>query len=211
MATSDGARARLRRYWDRHARSYDRQMSFMERRLLGDHRDWVCSQAEGDVLEVSVGTGLNLAHYPREARVTGLDWSPAMLEQAQRRAEELGRSVRLVEGDAQALEFADESFDTVVCTYSLCGIPDDRQAVAEMRRVLRPGGRVRLVDHVEAEPVALRAVQRLLELVTVPLGGEYLRRRPSKLVEAAGFEVEQRERSRLGIVERVVARKPLER
>src|SRR6266516_5015549 len=98
---------RLRRYWDKHAGSYDQQMRFFDRRVFGDTRDWVCSQASGDVLEVAIGTGLNLPHYPGDVRLTGVEWSLAMLDIARRRARELGRKVDLRPGDAQALEFPD--------------------------------------------------------------------------------------------------------
>jgi ubiquinone/menaquinone biosynthesis C-methylase UbiE len=199
---------RLRRYWDKHARSYDRQMAFWERRLFGDGRQWVCAQARGQVLEVAIGTGRNLPHYPEGTRLTGIDFSPVMLELARRQAEVLGRTVDLRLGDAQALELPDASFDTVVCTLSLCAIPDERRAVAEMKRVLRPGGRLLLLDHVAGAPRWVRAVQWLLERVTRPLGEEHLRRRPLVQVQAEGFQIERRERSKLGIVERLAARKP---
>jgi ubiquinone/menaquinone biosynthesis C-methylase UbiE len=206
--SSDDSAERLRRYWDRNARSHDRQMRFFERALLGEHRTWVDSRATGAVLEVAVGTGLNLGYYRADVRLTGIGWSREMIERARRRAHDLGRAAELREGDAQALEFDDESFDTVVCTYSLCGIPDDRRAVAEMYRVLRPGGLLLLVDHVASDVPPVRLGQRVLELATVPLGGEHLTRRPVHLVRAAGFEVVEQDRSRLGIVERVAARKP---
>ncbi|HJU02379.1 MAG TPA: methyltransferase domain-containing protein [Actinomycetes bacterium] len=199
---------RLRRYWDRHARSYDRQMAFMERVLFGDGRHWVCSQATGETLEVAIGSGRNLPFYPQGIRLTGIDFSPEMLQLAERRAHQLGRQVDLRLGDAQALELPDASFDTVVCTLSLCAIPDEQRAIAEMKRVMRPGGHLLLLDHVAAGPRLARAVQWLLERVTVPLGGEHLRRRPLLQVQAEGFDVEGRERSKLGIVERLAARKP---
>jgi ubiquinone/menaquinone biosynthesis C-methylase UbiE len=183
-------------------------MAFWERRLFGDGRQWVCAQASGEVLEVAVGTGRNLPLYPQGIRLTGVDFSPQMLELARRRANQLGRSVDLRLGDAQALDLPDASFDTVVCTLSLCAIPDQRRAIAEMKRVLRPGGQLLLLDHVAAAPRAPRAVQWLLERITVPLGGEHLRRRPLPQVQAEGFDVERRERYKLGIVERLVARKP---
>jgi ubiquinone/menaquinone biosynthesis C-methylase UbiE len=110
----------LRRYWDRHARSYDRQMAFLERVLFGDGRHWVCAQATGDVLEVAIGSGRNLPLYPQGIRLTGIDFSPQMLQLAQRRAQQLGRQVDLRLGDAQALDLPDAAFDTVVCTLSLC-------------------------------------------------------------------------------------------
>jgi ubiquinone/menaquinone biosynthesis C-methylase UbiE len=199
---------RQRRYWDKHAGSYDREMAFFERVLFGDGRAWACGQAHGRVLEIAVGTGRNLAFYPDTVTLTGIDVSPEMLGIARRRADELARPVDLQVGDAKALVFPDDSFDTVVCTLSLCGIPDVDRAVAEMKRVLRPGGRLLLLDHVAGASWEVRAVQRLLEMVTVRVGGEHLLRRPLGQVEAAGFQIERRERSKRGIVERLVARKP---
>jgi ubiquinone/menaquinone biosynthesis C-methylase UbiE len=203
-----GERDKLRRYWNKHSRHYDRDMRFLDRIAFGESRAWVCSQATGDVLEVAIGTGLNLPHYPAEVRLTGIEWSPAMLEHARRRAEEVGRTVTLREGDAQALPFPDAGFDTVVCTLSLCAIPDDQRAVNEMIRVLRPGGRLLLLDHVASSNRPARALQRLLELVTIPTGGEHFRRRPLHHVQAAGLEIERHDRFKLGIVERLTARKP---
>ena len=207
---SDKRARRLRRYWDKHARNYDKQMAFWERRLFGNGRQWVCSQASGEVLEVAIGTGRNLPLYPEGIRLTGIDFSPQMLQLARHRAEELGRQVDLRQGDAQALELPDASFDTVVCTLSLCAIPDERRAVAEMKRVLRPGGRLLLLDHVAGTPRRVRAIQRLLEQVTRPLNEEHLLRRPLLQVQAEGFQIERAERFKLGIVERLAARKPAE-
>src|SRR4051812_10653321 len=132
---------RVREIFDRDAPRHDRTMGFFERLLFRDARSWVCSQAEGRTLELAVGTGLNLPYYPSGVKLTGIELSPAMLERAQARAKELGRDADLLLGDATALDFADASFDTVVCTFGLCTIPDDAAAVAEARRVLRPGGR----------------------------------------------------------------------
>jgi ubiquinone/menaquinone biosynthesis C-methylase UbiE len=199
---------RLRRYWDKHSRSYDKQMAFFDRKLFGDSRQWVCGRAVGDVLEVGVGTGLNLDSYAEDVTITGVDLSPAMLEHAQRRAAASGRKVTLQVGNAHRLEFPDASFDTVVCTFSLCAIPDERRAVAEMWRVLRPGGHLLLADHVVSTSAPVRLLQRVLEVVTIPIGGENFRRRPIVHVRNQGFAIEQQERFRLGIVERVAARKP---
>jgi ubiquinone/menaquinone biosynthesis C-methylase UbiE len=203
-----GREERLRRYWDKHAGSYDKQMGFFDRHVFGGSRDWVCSRARGQVLEVAIGTGLNLAHYPDEVQLTGVEWSPAMLDIARHRARQLGRTVDLRHGDAQALEFPGACFDAVVCTFSLCAIPDDQKAVAEMARVLRPGGLLLLADHVEASPWAARAAQALIEVVSIPVGGEYYRRRPIRHVQALGFSIEDQDRFKLGIVERLAARKP---
>ena len=97
MATQKDKTERWRRSWDRHATTYDREMGFFERTLFKDRRDWVCLQAEGDVLEVAIGTGLNLEHYPPDVRLTGIELSPEMLKIARRRAAELPRSIDLRE------------------------------------------------------------------------------------------------------------------
>jgi ubiquinone/menaquinone biosynthesis C-methylase UbiE len=198
---------RWNRYWDRKSATYDAEMGVWDRRLFGDSREWACGQATGEVLEVAVGTGLNLACYPAEVTLTGLDLSSGMLELARSRARDLGRAVTLRQGSAHELPFAEASFDTVVCTFGLCAIPDPAAAVREMCRVLRPGGRLILVDHVASSSGVVRAMQWLVELASVPLAGEHFRRRPLKLVEALGLPVERRERFKLGLVERLVARK----
>lgn len=198
---------RVRELWDKHARTYDRQIRIFERVLFAGGREWACAQAQGGVLEIAVGTGRNFPHYPRDIRVTGIDLSPNMLEIARRRARELGFEADLRLGDAQDVDFGDESFDTVVCTLSLCSIPDARRAVAEVRRVLRPGGRFLLLEHVRSPLIPVRIVQRVLQ----PLfrtQGDSLLREPLEHLRAEGLQVERLERSKWGIVERVAARKP---
>src|SRR5438093_13575407 len=107
---------RVLRLYENEAHKYDRQMRFFDRLLFAGGREWVCKQAEGEVLEIGIGTGRNLPHYRDDVRLTGIELSPAMLEIAGTRARELGREIDLRVGDAQAVEFADDSFDTVVCT-----------------------------------------------------------------------------------------------
>jgi len=207
MAATAGQPERWRRYWDKHSASYDRQIGFFDRHLFRDSRAWVCAQAGGRTLEVAIGTGLNLPLYPAGITLTGIDFSPAMLDLARRRAGELGAAADLREADAQALPFDGDAFDTVVCTFSLCAIPDHRRALAEMHRVLRPGGLLLLADHVAGSARPTRAVQRLLEVVTVPLQGEHFLRRPLDQVKDLGFTVERRDRFTLGLVERIAARR----
>jgi ubiquinone/menaquinone biosynthesis C-methylase UbiE len=199
---------RVRALQDKEAPRYDRQISFFERLLFEGGREWVCSQAEGEVLELAAGTGRNLPHYPDGVRLTTIELSPEMLAIARRRAAEEGREVDQRLGDAQALEFPDESFDTVVITLGLCTIPDDRQAVGEAHRVLRAGGRLLLLEHVRSPRLPVRAVQRLLDPLAVRFVGDHLVREPLDHLKAEAFEVERVERSKWGIVERVMARKP---
>lgn len=193
------------RTWDRYADRYDRDIGFFERVQFKGGREWVCSQASGDVLEVAVGTGRNLPFYPKGVRLTGLDFSAAMLDIARSRVLRTAHKVALIQGDAQSLPFDDGSFDTVVCTLGLCGVPDERVAIAEMHRVLRPGGRLLLLDHIGSHHKPIWLVQRLIGLLTVRMLGDHQTRRPLPLVEQAGFVVERKERLKAGTVERVAA------
>jgi ubiquinone/menaquinone biosynthesis C-methylase UbiE len=199
---------RLLALWQEYAPRYDRDAGRLEKMLLDDGRAWVAGQAKGEVLEVAIGTGLNLEFYPAGVSLTGLDLSPAMLDQARDRAAALGREIVLREGQAHAMPFADDSFDTVVCTLGLCSVPDERPVIAEMYRVLRPGGRLLLLDHVGSHHRLVFWWQRMLEKNMLRQCGDYQTRRPLPLVQQAGFVIEHQERRKLGVVERVTARKP---
>ena len=197
----------MREIFDASAAQYDREMAFNEKLLFGDGRAWACSQARGQVLEIAIGTGRNLPFYPAGVEITGIEISPAMLEIARQRAQSLGRQVELVAGDAQALPFADQRFDTVVCTLSLCCIPDERQAIAEVWRVLRPGGCFVALEHVRSPNPIIRGLERLLDSYTVRTQADHLLREPVETVQAAGFSINYLKRQKLGIVERLIARK----
>jgi ubiquinone/menaquinone biosynthesis C-methylase UbiE len=200
---------RVRSVQDKQASGYDRQMAFFERLLFGGAREWACSQMKGEVLEIAVGTGRNIPLYPKDVRVTAVELSPQMLALARGRNDQLGTAVDLQLGDAQALEFGEASFDTVLITFALCTIPDDRRAAEEAFRVLRPGGSLVAVEHVRSPVTAVRAVQRVIDPLAVRFGADHLTREPLDYLADIGFEVEEVSRSKWGIVERVRARKPV--
>jgi ubiquinone/menaquinone biosynthesis C-methylase UbiE len=198
---------RVRRVQDKEAPRYDRQISFFERVLFGGGREWVCSQAEGEVLELAAGTARNLEHYPPGVTITAVELSPEMLTIGLKRAEDLGREADLRIGDVQDLEFPDESFDTVVCTLGLCTIPDPAKAIGEAHRVLRPGGKLILLEHVRSPSLPVRTIERILDPLSVRFQADHLTREPLDYLEPRGFEIVRLERSKWGIVERVLARK----
>lgn len=203
----DSETTRIRRIYEREAHRYDAQMRLWDKFLFGGGRNWACSQANGTVLEIAVGTGRNLPYYPAHVSLTGIELSPAMLAIAAQRAEQLDRAMELRLGDAQQLPFEDESFDCVVITLALCSIPDERATVSETWRVLRPGGRLLLLEHVASPLRSVRAVQRLLEPIANRFSGDHLLREPLDHLRAEAFEVEKLARSKLGIVERIAARR----
>lgn len=198
---------RVRYIYNQVADGYDPFMDLADKIFFGDGRSQTCKHARGNVLEIAIGTGRNLPHYPPDVQITGIDLSPAMLRVADDRAQQLGLEVALAVGDAQALSFPDASFDTVVATLALCSIPDDRQAITEMARILRPDGQLLLLEHVRSPILPVQVVQRLLNPVVVRLLADHILRDPLDHLMEHGFMLDHVERSALGIVERLAARK----
>jgi ubiquinone/menaquinone biosynthesis C-methylase UbiE len=209
MTATPDETAKVLRAWEKSAPGYDKQIAFFEKIWFGGGREWLGARAQGRILEVAIGTGRNLPHYPPGVTITGIELSPAMLAIAERRAADLGRDVDLHTGDAQQLPFPDQAFDTVVCALSLCAIPDPAAAIGEMERVLVPGGRLLLVDHIASTWPPIRAAQWVFERLTIRAAGEHFTRRQLPLVRAAGFDIVETERLKAGTVERICARKPL--
>jgi ubiquinone/menaquinone biosynthesis C-methylase UbiE len=208
LSSAERAKAneKKRRTYAKEAATYDKKEDLFEKCVTGtEHRGWACSRASGVTLEVAIGTGLNLPHYRTDLNLTGIDLSPEMLDVARARAQHLGRAVELLEADAQDLPFSNSSVDTVVCTYALCSVPDDARVVSEMRRVLKRGGRLILVDHVRSTSPPLFWLQWLYEFIPRRTKGEFMTRRPAQHVKATDFEIVDHDRLRAGIVERMVA------
>jgi phosphatidylethanolamine/phosphatidyl-N-methylethanolamine N-methyltransferase len=123
------------------------------------------------VLEVGVGTGINLNLYPRNCQVTGIDLSTSMLEKARERVQKAGmRNVRLQEMDAAHLIFGDDTFDVVYAPYLVSVVPDPVQVVREMRRVCRPGGKIVILNHFRSASPILSRVERAMSPFTVHIG-----------------------------------------
>jgi phosphatidylethanolamine/phosphatidyl-N-methylethanolamine N-methyltransferase len=128
-------------------------------------------QSGDRILEVGVGTGINVPLYPRSCHVTGIDFSASMLEKARERVERKGlTNVRLIEMDAANLSFPDNSFDIVYAPYVISVVPDPVQVVREMRRVCRPGGKMIVLNHFKSPNPILAKVERAISPFTVHIG-----------------------------------------
>ena len=193
---------------ERVRRIYDRRTANGPASRWNANMRWLCGQARGETLEVGIGRGRTLEFYPPGLQLTAIDLSDVALQVTRRRAAELGIHATLRQGDAAALPYSEGHFDTVVFCFVLCTIPDDRRAVAEAVRVLRPGGRLLLVEHVRSPNRLVRWLERALNPITVRRQADHLLREPLDHAQAEGLEVETLERSWFGIVERLAACKP---
>ena len=167
----------------------------MRQKNLAAYRSRIIPAAEGRVLEIGIGSGLNLPFYSRHvARVIGLEPSPRLLAMA-RRVERTGNgSVEFIEGSAEAIPLQDASVDTVVTTWTLCSIPDAPRALRDMRRVLRPGGRLLFVEHgLAPDPNVIWWQDRLTPAWKRLGGGCHLNRAIGTLIEGAGFQFDRLE------------------
>ena len=191
---------------------YDLGMAPFQRMGLRQFRGRLVRHAAGNVLEIGVGTGLNFEHYEAASHVTGLDPDLSLLEKAKERIAGFLPAERarfeVIEGDAQALPFGDESFDTVVATLVLCTVPDPEKSLREAKRVLKTGGRLMLIEHVRMPSRAASALQDLLTPMWKHIaGGCHLNRDPEPTIRELGFTIEREETRLKGLARTWVLRK----
>lgn len=168
--------------------------------VLTDHRRRLLPLAEGRVLEVGIGTGLNLPYYDadRVERLWGLDPGVELQSRARARLEQTGLDLELIGLSGEEIPMDARSFDTVVVTYTLCTIPDVRRALGEMRRVLKPGGRLLFSEHgLAPEPRVQRWQHRLTPLWRSVAGGCHLNRDVPALLDESGFRIRRLEQDYL--------------
>lgn len=162
-------------------------------------RERIIPKACGLVAEIGFGSGLNLPYYDpaKVSRLIGIEPDPSMLGIARKRLAEFRMAIELIEGRAEALPLSDGIVDTAVVTYALCTIPDPQRALSEIRRILKPGGRLLFIEHERStEPWRSRWQGRLNGLWGRLAGGCHLNRAPQQLIEEAGFVIGAREQER---------------
>ena len=200
---------RIRRLYDDRATTYDQSVGIVERLLLGRFRQVYGALLSGETLEVGVGSGLNIPFYsPDVTRAVGVDLSREMLRHADERASRLGIPFALVQADAEALPFADATFDTVAISLALCTIPDPARALLELGRVCRPRGRIVMLEHVRSTARPLAAVQSVLSPLNERAIGCHLDRDTFDLARSLGFSIGEARTRLFDSVRLVVARPP---
>jgi ubiquinone/menaquinone biosynthesis C-methylase UbiE len=163
----------------------------MSNRLLRPYRERIVGAAEGRVLEIGAGSGRNLGLYAKAADILALEPDPRLIEMARRAAKAAPRPVAFLEASAERIPLADRAVDTVVSTWTLCTIPHAALALREMRRVLKPGGRLLFVEHgLAPTPGVQRWQHRLTPLWERVSGGCHLDRPIDALVREGGFDIE---------------------
>jgi ubiquinone/menaquinone biosynthesis C-methylase UbiE len=196
--------AEARAKYDRAARFYDIEVLPMELLMMRRFRRRVMAMVRGPhVLEVGVGTGVNLPDYPADVELDAIDLSPRMLERARRRR--APARLRLQEMDAERLAFPGERFDTVVSTCVFCSVPDPIQGFREIRRVLRPGGRALFLEHVRPAGRWLGALFDRLDPIVSRLG-PHIDRRTVENMRLAGLTILSEENVIGSVLKLVVAR-----
>src|SRR5438552_2394215 len=167
----------------------------MRQGRLVPYRRRIVPCATGRVLEIGIGSGLNLPFYGEGVnQIVGLDPSPKLLDMARAAARRTSIPLELLEGTAEAIPMEDRSMDTVVTTWSLCSIPLAQRALEDMRRVLKPGGRLLFVEHGRASESRVQWWQDQLTPAWKHLsGGCHLNRAISELIQNAGFHIEHLE------------------
>ena len=177
------------------ARLYARLGSKAEENGQAEHRRELLSRLAGRVIEVGAGHGLNFPHYPETVtEVVAVEPEPHLRRLAVKAIEKAAVPIKVVDGVADAISAGDEEFDAAVACLMLCGVPDQARALAEFRRVLRPGGELRFYEHVLADTAALVRAQRIGDrsgLWPLVAGGCHASRDTARAIEAAGFEIER--------------------
>lgn len=176
--------------YDKIANSYDRLIQGSEQRWFAKWRKQYFSTLTGKILEVGIGTGNSIPFYNKEARITGIDFSQKMLEKARRKLAQSGRkNITLKHMDAEHMSFKDNTFDYAITSCVFCSVPNPVRGLIEIRRVLKPGGKLIMLEHVLSKNPIIAILQHALNPITQLLLGEHINRNTRQNIIQAGLKV----------------------
>jgi ubiquinone/menaquinone biosynthesis C-methylase UbiE len=175
--------------YDRIARIYDLMEAWVEQALFRAWRQQLFARIQGRILEVGVGTGKNIPHYPVGSSVFAMDLSAGMMRYARKRAREAVTRPRLILMDAEHLAFRTHAFDTIVGTFVYCSVPDPLAGFRELNRVCKPGGQILLLEHVRSRGRIRGKLMDLLNPLVVRLTGVNINRDTVGNVQRGGLKV----------------------
>lgn len=181
---------KIQNRYNRIAKVYDLLEKPMESMTMGKWRDNLIERIEGEkVLEVGVGTGKNLIHYPDSLDITGIDFSKNMLEKARIKAKGK-KNIKLIEMDAQNMEFDDNTFDTVVTSCVFCSVPDPVEGLKEIRRVCKNDGKIIMLEHMRSNNEIVGKFMDIVNFIPLTIWGANINRRTIENLKKAGFKEE---------------------
>jgi ubiquinone/menaquinone biosynthesis C-methylase UbiE len=190
MDNMDKTSDKIRKRYDRSSKFYDLTETMMGNGKMRQWRTMIWKEARGNVLEVGVGTGMNIQYYPNHVNVTAIDFSEKMLRKAKEKAEKLSKNVDLRLMDAQQLEFPDEIFDSIITTCVFCSVPDAVKGLKEIRRVCKKDGQIIMLEHVRSKNLILGIIMDLLNPVVARIVGANINRDTVKNLKSSGLKVD---------------------
>ena len=194
--------------YDRAANHYDRMERCVEILFFRRFRRLAVSYARGETLEVGVGTGKNIPYYPSDLQVTAIDFSPGMMQKAAQKKERFGAdNIRLLEMDVERLAFPDNTFDTSISTFIFCTVPNPVCGLAELRRVLKPGGKAIFLEHMKSSNPLINLCLYVMNLCSQRFLGTSMIRETQKNIAASGLQILQVHHLILDVVRLIVVEK----
>jgi phosphatidylethanolamine/phosphatidyl-N-methylethanolamine N-methyltransferase len=208
MVVDNKATVTAKKRYNRIAPFYDFVEGLVERSRYSRWRRLLWDKVEGEnILEIGVGTGKNYPYYPLDVSITAIDFSEKMLKIARDKAEKIDLKVKLMRMDVENLEFEDDTFDTVVGSFVFCSVPDPIRGLEEVKRVVKPGGKVVLMEHVLSSNKIMAVLMNLINPLVTRIMGPNINRRTVDNVVLSGLRVENVTELALGIFKLIEARK----
>ncbi|SRR5690625_1270587 len=190
----------IKKRYDRISALFD----VMDHMIRDSWRKNLLANLQGNILEVGVGTGANLRHYSTNVHVTGIDFSPKMLARAYEQVDKVKAKVVLKEMDIQHMDFPDNTFDAVVSTCVFCSVPDPVKGFQEIRRVVKPDGKIVMLEHMRSENGFAGKMLDLINPLTVRIVGANVNRKTIENIENAGLKIEKQDYLMTSIMRKLI-------